>query len=418
MCPVVLFCLTKIDLYPEWRRIAELDRGHLARVGLDLPIVAVSSMVRNLALQRGDPALNDESRFPELLRELDDRVVSRCRTLAAVRLAREIEATIGEAGLALRTELGVIDDPTRLADTIDRLDHTNRQLELLKSAHARWSVVLNDRFTDLTNDVNHQFRTTMRALLRDADGEFEQASSDDQWKALAVALQARLAQLVGDVFQRIDDGAADTRRAIAELIRDEDSPSPAVSYGPASLDLDALMATEARSSAGGDRRSVAEVGNVDRGLNVVRGAYGGVAVLGILGHLLPAAAGMVLLSNPFAIGVGVAFGAKHLRDQRRKRIAGDRQKARAAFKSAVDQLQQEISKEITDAIRAAQRDLRDGFAQRINELQHANGEIARQCREAVANDQNQRESRRPELLASIELLDRLVDQSRAVGGRV
>ena len=29
LCPNVACVLTKTDLYPEWRRIAELDRGHL-----------------------------------------------------------------------------------------------------------------------------------------------------------------------------------------------------------------------------------------------------------------------------------------------------------------------------------------------------------------------------------------------------
>ena len=31
LCPTVMFALTKIDLYPQWERIAELDRGHLER---------------------------------------------------------------------------------------------------------------------------------------------------------------------------------------------------------------------------------------------------------------------------------------------------------------------------------------------------------------------------------------------------
>lgn len=415
-CPVVLFCLTKIDLYPEWRRIAELDRGHLARAGLDLPIVAVSSMLRNLALQRGDPTLNTESGFPELLRELADRVLSRTRALATTRLATEIEASATEAGAALRTELEVIDDPARLAETIARLDAAQERLEHLKAANARWSIVLNDRFTDLANDVTHQLRTGVRSLLRDADAEFEHASSEDEWKALAASLQDRLAQLVGDIFQRINDGAAETRRAIADLIRDEDSAAMQGTYGPGSLEFGALSVTDASGSADGNRRSDMVVENVDRGLNLVRGAYGAVAMFSILGRFLPAAAGSVLLGNPFTIGAGVAFGIKQLRDQRKKRVAGDRLKARTAFRSAVEQVQQEISKAIADAVREAQRDLRDGFAERINELQRANAEIAVQCRASAAHDQQQRETRRPQLVSLIETSDRLVERSRALEG--
>ena len=35
LCPNVACVLTKTDLYPQWRRIAELDRGHLRTAGVD-----------------------------------------------------------------------------------------------------------------------------------------------------------------------------------------------------------------------------------------------------------------------------------------------------------------------------------------------------------------------------------------------
>ena len=57
--------VTKIDLYPQWRRIVELDREHLADAGLDLPIIAVSSFLRLRAAK--DPTLNAESGFADLV---------------------------------------------------------------------------------------------------------------------------------------------------------------------------------------------------------------------------------------------------------------------------------------------------------------------------------------------------------------
>ena len=55
LCPTVLFVQTKIDLYPSWERIFELNRGHLARLGVDVPMVAVSSHLRHAALARIPP---------------------------------------------------------------------------------------------------------------------------------------------------------------------------------------------------------------------------------------------------------------------------------------------------------------------------------------------------------------------------
>ena len=46
MCPNVACVLTKTDLYPQWRRIAELDRGHLAAADITADLIPVSSAVR------------------------------------------------------------------------------------------------------------------------------------------------------------------------------------------------------------------------------------------------------------------------------------------------------------------------------------------------------------------------------------
>ncbi|MEU8614992.1 dynamin family protein, partial [Actinoplanes sp. NPDC048791] len=66
-CPAVVCVMTKTDLHRQWRRIADLNRAHLARAGLPLRIVAVSSFLRLHAGRSGDDALNDESGFPNLL---------------------------------------------------------------------------------------------------------------------------------------------------------------------------------------------------------------------------------------------------------------------------------------------------------------------------------------------------------------
>ena len=64
MCPNVACVLTKTDLYPHWRRIAELDRGHLAAAGITADLIPVSSAVRQVALRTKSKPLNEESGFP------------------------------------------------------------------------------------------------------------------------------------------------------------------------------------------------------------------------------------------------------------------------------------------------------------------------------------------------------------------
>src|SRR5215204_4345745 len=89
LCPTVLFAQTKIDLYPAWERIMDLNRGHLERAGVRIPMVAVSSQLRLEALSRRDRSLNEASRFPELIAHLGDKVVTPAKEHAAARSAQD-----------------------------------------------------------------------------------------------------------------------------------------------------------------------------------------------------------------------------------------------------------------------------------------------------------------------------------------
>ena len=51
LCPNVACVLTKIDLYPQWQRIAELDRGHLRTAGIDAELLPTSSVLRMHAVR-------------------------------------------------------------------------------------------------------------------------------------------------------------------------------------------------------------------------------------------------------------------------------------------------------------------------------------------------------------------------------
>ena len=44
--PNVACVLTKIDLYPQWRQVEELDRAHLRSIDPDIPLFPVSSNLR------------------------------------------------------------------------------------------------------------------------------------------------------------------------------------------------------------------------------------------------------------------------------------------------------------------------------------------------------------------------------------
>src|SRR6201985_1664809 len=81
VCPNIACVLTKIDLYPEWQRIAELDRGHLASVGINAELLPTSSVLRLHAVRTEDRQLNAESGFPGLVTFLRERVLGEAHAL-------------------------------------------------------------------------------------------------------------------------------------------------------------------------------------------------------------------------------------------------------------------------------------------------------------------------------------------------
>ena len=57
LCPNVACVVTKTDLYPHWRQIMELDRGHLDAAGIRADTFPVSSTLRLHAAKTQDDAL-------------------------------------------------------------------------------------------------------------------------------------------------------------------------------------------------------------------------------------------------------------------------------------------------------------------------------------------------------------------------
>src|SRR5215510_14758140 len=76
MCPNVVCVLTKVDFYPSWRKIRDLNLEHLRSRGINAPLMCVSSALRIHALRNNDRDLNQESGFPELVGYLQSEIAT------------------------------------------------------------------------------------------------------------------------------------------------------------------------------------------------------------------------------------------------------------------------------------------------------------------------------------------------------
>jgi hypothetical protein len=394
LCPMVLFVQTKIDLYPHWEQIFELNRGHLARHGLGhLPMVAVSSAVRAEALARKDRALNDGSRFPQLVKQLGDDIVTPAKASATGRSAGDGRAIATMLRSGLESEKALIGDPAATKRALADLDAAKGRLEHLRGPGARWSVLVGDRMSDLSNKVTYDFRGAMRAISRDMDEMIEGLQKGDAWDDMVHDLQADVADAVADGFMALEQGRLGIRAEVVEMLDDEQLDVDLTPGQASDFDVTDLWQGRALdpNTVGGRKKAF------DTGITTVKGAQGGIMMFGMMGQFLPAAAGALLATNPVLLGIGALFGGMGLAEDRKRKVAQRRQTARSQVRQFLDDVQFEVGNQIGTVVREIQRQIRDEFTERLGELQRTYADVAKRAQEDAQRSQTERQQRGGEI---------------------
>jgi len=408
LCPTVLFALTKIDLYPAWPKIFDLNRGHLTHAGLDVPMVAMSSTLRQEALARKDRDLNQRSRFPELISEMSEKVVGPAKEQAAERSARDVRAvaTLVRGGLEQEREL--LADPKRIESVMQEFSAAKERLEHLRGPGAKWAQLLSDRVAEVNNRITHNFRGAMREILRDVDARIETLKGGNEWDEVVRDLQTQVANAVTDAFVEIEAQRQAIHAEIVDLLQDEDLGMSAAAGGAEVIDVRELW----------QDKPIDEVGSrggraFKTGLTGIRGAQSGVMMFGMMGTFLPATIATLMASNPVLLGAGAIFGGMQLAEDRKRKITMRRQGARQQLRQFVDDVQFEVGDQLAGAVRDLQRSLRDEFSERLTELQRTYTETAQRAQESVKKSQEEQQQRSAELQQQIQALNKI---EAAVGG--
>ena len=111
-------------------------------------------------------------------------------------------------------------------------------------------------------------------------------------------------------------------------------------------------------------------------------------MLGMVGSL----AGLAL-SAPISIGVGAAFGAKYLIDERRREQERRRRAAQEEVRRFLGDVQGELSVQTRRAIVDVQRSLRDGFSAEIEQVAVVTDRAVRTLQEMLERDAADRQRR-------------------------
>lgn len=411
LCPTVACALTKTDLYPEWRKVLKLDRGHLDEHGFgEVEIMPVSSMLRVHALRTEDRSLNEESGFARLVGFLRDGVIDAAEQLS-VRTAANAVLQVGRhLRVQFETEREALGDPEAAARLERELEEAQERAERLKSESARWQTTLNDGVADLNSDIDHDLRGRTRQIIQDAELRIDDGDPAEWWEEFDTWLRQRLGEEVVENYTYLTRRADELAETVAEHFAAAEEDVEVGVEAPAPVEmLQQLPAPEPDMPGVSHGMKAKAAGAANKGFGAIRGAYGGMFMFRTLGGMIGLGA-----MNPAVLGLTLLMGRKSMRDQRNQELQKRRQQAKGAVRKFVDEANFQVGKDSRDTLRRVQRQLRDGFTERAEEIQRTVSERLSATQQAVQSEQSNREQRLKDVDAELERLGKLVGRAEAL----
>ena len=382
LCPATVCVMTKIDFYPQWRRILELNKGHLERAGMSTVMLPVSSPLRMAAIDQNDRELNSESGFGELVAVLRDELAARAERASLHRLASDIAEMLDHLESQLRTELAVLDDPEESARLVRQLESAKEKADRLRGQAARWQQTLNDGFSDLGADIEFDMRARFRELIRDAEESIDKIDPAKTWdefepwlsKQAGTALSSNYAELqqrAVSLAQQVATHFDTDQQDIVESLRIDE-----LTQANFDLDMKAAFKIEA----------VKPLSNV---VTAMRGMSGGMV-------MLSAFSGVAAIAlSPLAIaGFGLTMGRKMFKDEKGRQLMLRRNQAKQNVRKYADDLMFVAGKDSRDTLRRINRQLRDYFLGRAEELTASTSESLAAAQQATRSSEQARVTRR------------------------
>ncbi|MBO0854082.1 MAG: dynamin family protein [Nocardia sp.] len=416
LCPAVALVLSKIDLYPHWRQVAEADRQSLRRHRLMMPLVPVSSLVRAHAVRRQDLRLARESGFGPLFEFLREQVVARDEAAAQRTVALDIHAAAEHLALALSSELVARRDPERAA-AIEELRTAGARAEDLHRRTAPWQRTLGDGITDLAGEIDHDLRERLNTIGAAAQHWIDRHDPGRQWNRFEQWLTQATGTAIGDNLLWTHHRAIHLAERVAGHF----------------LDFGALELPAVRGDSGPDHWQLSTVTlaelEPDLGLGHkmlvgMRGSYGGMVMAGLVGSV----AGLALI-DPVSLPSGVPLGGKVLREAGASprggavsdRSADDREslmrrrgEANSAVRRYLDDVAVEAGKESRDRLRRVHGVLRDHFTGIAGRSLRSIDDALRAARAATDAHTGLESERRAELESRLRQLAALRDHADAI----
>ncbi|MDP9985582.1 hypothetical protein J2S98_000726 [Arthrobacter oryzae] len=399
--PSVAAVLSKTDLYPDWRRVAELDRAHLDQVAPDIPLLPLSADLRLEAARLQDSELNDESGYPALVAHLRNDVVGKAERIQRRSVSQDLLSVTGNLRLSLQSELDALEHPGGTPQMLAELEQARAEADHLRKRSARWQLTLSDGINDLIADMEYDLRDRLRGIQREAENAIDQGDPGPVWPQFSQWLEECVAAAVSDTFVWTSERSRWLAAQVAEHFAADEVSLPVLHVSDSG---DALDPVEQMPQLDPGR-----VNPVQKVLIGMRGSYGGVLMFGLLTGIF----GMALI-NPLSVGAGLLLGRKAYREDKETRLKRRQGEAKALVRRQLDDVTFQVGKQLKDRLRLVQRTIRDHFTEIADEYHRSLSDSVAAAQKAANSYAQEKEGRAREIRAELKKVDALHRAAEAV----
>jgi len=399
--PNVAAVLSKTDLYPDWRRVAELDRAHLGQVASDIPLLPLSADLRLEAARLQDSELNDESGFPALVAHLRNDVVGKAERIQRRSVSQDLLSVTENLRLSLQSELDALENPGGTPQMLAELEQARTEADHLRKRSARWQLTLSDGINDLIADMEYDLRDRLRAIQREAENAIDQGDPGPVWPQFSQWLEECVAAAVSDTFVWTSERSQWLAAQVAGHFAADEVALPVLHVSDSG---DALDPVEQMPELDPGR-----VNPIQKVLIGMRGSYGGVLMFGLLTGIF----GMALI-NPLSVGAGLLLGRKAYREDKETRLKRRQGEAKALVRRQLDDVTFQVGKQLKDRLRLVQRTIRDHFTEIADEYHRSLSDSVAAAQKAANSYAQEKEGRIRDIRAELKKVDALHRAAEAV----
>ena len=403
--PSVAAVLSKTDLYPDWRRVEELDRAHLEQVAPDIPLFPLSADLRLEASRLQDAELNSESGFPDLVAHLRNEIVGKAQRIQRRSVSQDLLSVTENLRLSLQSELEALENPRGTPQMLAALEQAKTEADELRKRSARWQLTLSDGINDLIADMEYDLRDRLRRIQREAESAIDQGDPGPVWTQFSQWLEECVAAAVSDTFVWTSERSQWLAAQVAEHFAADEVALPVLHVSESGDALDPVDQMPALDPG--------RVNPIQKVLIGMRGSYGGVLMFGLLTGIF----GMALI-NPLSVGAGLLLGRKAYREDKETLLKRRQGEAKALVRRQLDDVTFQVGKQLKDRLRLVQRTIRDHFTEIADEYHRSLSDSVAAAQKAANSYAQEREGRIQDIKAELKKVDALHRAAEAVSAEV